>query len=242
MIKVTTEKFQGPFGILLQLIEQEKMDITDIALARIADDYVQYLEANPDISTEEMADFLVIAAKLLYLKSKALLPYLLNEEEEEEISDLENRLKLYKEFVDASRQIAALIATGRFQFSPVFNGKNFNRLPKEEIPAFNPPKNLTADILKQSLEALIAVWEKQEKKLEEKRLEPKISIDERISHIRQLLKAQTHFSFSEFLRQATSRTEIIVNFLAVLELAKQRELTFEQSELFSEIEIIKRGD
>ena len=74
-------------------------------------------------------------------------------------------------------------------------------------------------------------------KLEEKRLEPKISIDERIDHIRKILSNKLRFSFSNFLKAAQSKTEIIVSFLAVLELAKQKELVFEQDELFSEIHI-----
>lgn len=76
MIEFTTEKFSGPLGLLLQLIEGEKLDITEINLAKIADQYVSYLRTLSDTDAEEMADFLVIAAKLLFIKSKALLPYL----------------------------------------------------------------------------------------------------------------------------------------------------------------------
>ena len=71
---------------------------------------------------------------------------------------------------------------------------------------------------------------------------PKVSIDERIIHIRTLLAKKLRFSFSKFLQQAKSRTEVIVSFLAVLELAKQRELIFEQEELFSEIHVLFRDD
>ncbi|MFA7088208.1 MAG: segregation/condensation protein A, partial [Patescibacteria group bacterium] len=71
MMEITTEKFSGPFGLLLTLIESEEMDITEVSLAKIADEYVNYIRAAQDINPEEMADFLVIAAKLLFIKSKA---------------------------------------------------------------------------------------------------------------------------------------------------------------------------
>src|SRR5574344_1562914 len=109
MMELKLEKFEGPLGILLKLIEQEELDITEIALASIADEFLAYVETSENIGPEEMADFLVMAARLLYIKSKALLPYLVSAEEEEEITELENQLKMYKEFVDASSKIAQLV-------------------------------------------------------------------------------------------------------------------------------------
>ena len=67
--KIRLEKFEGPLDLLLQLIEQEEMDITQVALAKVTDQYLEYLSSSPDIPTEELADFLVIAAKLLLIKS-----------------------------------------------------------------------------------------------------------------------------------------------------------------------------
>ncbi|RLC38634.1 chromosome segregation protein ScpA, partial [Candidatus Falkowbacteria bacterium] len=75
-MNIKLEKFEGPLSLLLKLIEREEMDITDISLARVAEDYVAYIREVENINPEEMADFLVVAAKLLLIKSKALLPYL----------------------------------------------------------------------------------------------------------------------------------------------------------------------
>lgn len=241
MMEITTEKFQGPLGILLKLIEQEEMDITEIALAKIADEYLAYIETAGNIGPEEMADFLVIAAKLLFIKSKALLPYLISAEEEEEITELEGRLRMYKEFIEASVKIAELIGAKKFLFSPLVLNKNFRRF-KVATPAFNAPSNLDSALLQEKFLALLGRLMVKEEKLDEKRLEPKISIDERIDHIRKLLAQKLRFSFSQFLKGAKSKTEVIVSFLAVLELAKQRELLFEQGELFSEIHVLFRDD
>ena len=92
----TTEKFSGPLGLLISMIEGEEMDITEIALAKIADDYVNYIRSAENIDPDEMADFLVVAAKLLFIKSKALLPYLYTAEDEAEVDDLEKQLRMYK--------------------------------------------------------------------------------------------------------------------------------------------------
>lgn len=246
MMDVTTEKFSGPFALLLSLIESEEMDITEIALAKIADDYVNYIRAARDIDPEEMADFLVIAAKLLFIKSKALLPYLYSAEEDEEINELERQLRMYKEFVEASRKIKEIIAGENFLFlPPITSGKH--RRAQFNLPVFSPPAKITAVILRDKFLAVLAGWEAQllrekEEKLAEMTLEPKISIDEKIFFIKKMLLDKIRVNFSKLLAAAGTKTEVIVSFLAVLELAKQKELIFEQTELFSEIHISKFRD
>jgi len=239
MMDFTTEKFSGPLGLLLNLIESEEMDITEIALAKIADEYVAYIRANQGIDPEELADFLVIAAKLLFIKSKALLPYLYTGEEEEEINDLERQLRMYKEFVAASQKVQELVLANRRLFLPPLSK---NRRVQFNLPVFCPPAKISAALLQERFLILLANLEKQlakrqEDDLPEKTLEPKISIDERIASIRQMLLDKIKVNFSKLLAAATTRTEVIVNFLAILELTKQKELFFEQEELFSEIYI-----
>jgi len=239
MIDINTEKFSGPLGLLLSMIESEEMDITEIALAKIADDYVEYVRSAENIDSEEMADFLVIAAKLLFIKSKALLPYLYAKEDEDESDDLEKQLRMYKEFVAASLGVKSLFAAGtRLYILPL--GKN-RRLQSSE-PMFTPPGKLNKEMLRDRFAALLAVLEEELKKREEAKLptatlEPKISIDDKIASIRSMIMDKARVSFSKLLASAETRTEIIVSFLAVLELAKQKELKFEQEGLFCEIMI-----
>lgn len=234
MIEVATEKFSGPLGLLLSLIESEEMDITEISLAKIADEYVKRLREASDIDPEEMADFLVVAAKLLYIKSKALLPYLYTDEEEE-IDDLERQLRMYKEFIAASEKVKKIILSGRWLFVPPLNK---SRRQQFNLPAFSPPTKLTVEILHDKFSALVVLIEKsREKPLEERSLEVQINIEEKIGLLKRMLVDKLKVNFTRLLATATSRTEVIVSFLAVLELAKQRELFFEQAELFSEIHI-----
>lgn len=236
----TTEKFSGPLGLLLSLIESEEMDITEIALAKIADEYVNYIRSAKDIEADEMADFLVVAAKLLLIKSKALLPYLYTKEDVEEVEDLEKQLRMYKEFISASQKIKETIATKKFLFLPPLIK---NRRHQFNLPVFTAPTKVNADILHTVLIRILTNLEEQEKqknkKLPEERLEPKINIEDRIASIKKMLIDKIRINFSRILAAAENKTEVIVSFLAVLELAKQKELNFEQEELFSEIHITR---
>jgi segregation and condensation protein A len=237
MHEVKLEQFTGPLGLLLRLIEKEELDITELSLAKIADNYVDYIQANKNIPDEELADFLVLAARLLYIKSKALLPYLVFDDPEDNEDDLERQLKMYQEFVTASEVLAVLIGRKKFLFAPSALNRNWRRRQIVK-PKFVAPKNLTAELLAARYEEILDRLAATVKFLPEESLEAKISIDERIISIRNLLGKQLRFSFSKFLKTAKNRTEVVVNFLAVLELAKQHELVFEQDGLFTEIQIV----
>lgn len=235
MLEVTTEKFSGPLGLLLSLIESEEMDITEVNLAKIADEYVNYIRSGININPEEMADFLVVAAKLLYIKSKALLPYLYTSEEDEEINDLEKQLRMYKEFVNASQKIKEIISAKNFLFLPPLSK---SRRQQFELPVFSAPNNLDSERLKMIFSRLLEKLVKEQAEvLPERILEPKINIEDKISLIKKLLLDKIKVNFSRLLESAGTKTEVIVSFLALLELAKQRELFFEQAELFSDIHI-----
>jgi segregation and condensation protein A len=239
MIEFQTEKFSGPLGLLLSMIETEKMDITEINLAKIADDYVSYIKQLENIDPEELSDFLVVAAKLLYIKSKALLPYLVIDDEEDDGADLERQLKMYKEFVDASLKIKDIISSGDFSFIPETNKP---RRQEEEVISFLPPAKTTISDLHAKMSSLIKELEKEiEKRLPEEKLPPKINIEEKIFLIKDMLIKKARVSFSELVSQAKDKTEKIVSFLAVLELAKQEQLVFEQADIFSEIHILNNN-
>ena len=240
MMDFTTEKFSGPLGLLLSMIEGEEMDITEIALAKIADDYVNYIRSAENIDPDEMADFLVVAAKLLFIKSKALLPYLYTAEDEAEVDDLEKQLRMYKEFVTASQKIKDMVLEKHFQFLPPIIK---NRRHQFNLPVFTAPTKINPEILHEIFLKLITVLEKQkEEKLPESHLEPKINIEDRIASIKKMLFDKIRINFSKILSAAQNKTEVIVSFLAVLELAKQKELYFEQDELFSEIHISRQDN
>ncbi len=232
MIDVKLDKFQGPLSLLLQIIEKEEMDITSVNLTKIADEYLEYIKNSPDILPESMADFLLMAARLLYIKSRALLPYLLSEDDDD-IDDLSNKLKMYKEFVDLSHVLQAIIGKKKFSF--------FRDLPKNKkswafaSDSFFAPKNVDSNVLHSEFKNLLEKVNVLEEKLDERLIIPEISIEDRIVYIKQIVSQKIRISFTKIINEAKSRTEVVVNFLAVLELSKQREIDFVQDELFGEI-------
>lgn len=237
MMNIKIDKFQGPLSLLLQIIEKEELDITSVNLAKIADEYLEYVKRSSDILPESMADFLLLAAKLLYLKSKALLPYLFTEEDQEEIEDLESKLKMYKDFVDLSFKIQKIIGRKKFSFFRELpkNNRRFNLL----VETFFPPKNIVPETLKNQFQKVLDKIEVLEETLEKRTIISEISIEERIFYIKNTIIAKVKINFTKILKEAKSKIEIIVNFLAILELAKQKEIIFDQDDLFGEIFVEK---
>jgi segregation and condensation protein A len=235
MFNITSHEFKGPLGILLNMIEDEKLDITAIALSKIADQYIDYVKLSPEIDPEELADFLVIAAKLLWLKSKALLPYL-EVDDEESVDDLEKQLKIYKEFADASLKILDILKQKNYLFISDIDLKKRRAL--FNLPIFTEPKNLSQAKMKETM-LLVLRRLATEKPLDTKTIEETINLEDRINIIRQLIKKQASFTWQSLIKNQADKTEVIVNLLAILELVKQHELEFEQETLFSEIKILR---
>jgi segregation and condensation protein A len=233
MINYKLDKFEGPLALLLKLIENEELDITEISLAKVADQFVEYIRSAGNIDPEEMADFLVVAARLLLIKSRALLPFLYPEEEKE-IAELEDQLRMYKEFLEAAKKIEALIGKKHFMFAREFNRQSYFAGGH----FFSPPKNLKAEDLPMVLTDLITRLQPMEI-LEEEILERRINIEEKIMAIQNMLLERIKVSFNNVLAAAKSKTEVIVSFLAILELMRQKEVVLSQQDIFGEIIINK---
>ena len=234
MMQFKTEQFSGPLDLLLRLIEKEELDITSISLAKITDQYIGHIRSSPYIKPAEMADFLVIAAKLLLIKSKALFPNLASTELDEETEDLEKQLKIYKEFLDASKKINAIIGKKRFMFPREFDKKALMK----NVKFFSPPKKISADILAMVISDLV-IRLRPILALEEDTIIDNLSIEEKILRIHEFIKTREKMGFMSLLDGSGSKTELIVSFLALLELIKQRIVYVSQESHFMEIEIRK---
>jgi len=229
--KVQLENFEGPLDLLLSLIDESKLDISEISLAKITDQYLYYVKNSENLDLAEIADFLVIAAKLLYIKSKLLLPDVdFGNDAEEDVSDLERQLKIYKEYHDARKVLQKIINKRNFTYSRT-------SLLAKIRPEFLPPKNIKVDNLKFSMERLINSL-KPIFKIPKKLIDRTINIKEKIEHIESLLNKRECITFSEFIKDKNNKTEIIVVFLAMLELIKKQTINAQQEFLFEEI-IIK---
>lgn len=226
MRHVQSHTFNGPLDLLLQLIEREEMDISQISLAKVTEQYIVELQKLEELPADELADFLVVAAKLLVIKSRLLVP---GEVEEEDLGiDLERQLRMYQAFVEAAKHVT----------------KGWNRhkvsYPRDGYasmePIFNPPKQLAPTDLREIFAVVLRELEPIIK-LPQRVMIRTINIRQKIEQVKQLLLEQKQSSFHTLLRDAQNKTEAIVTFLAVLELVKQRTATVIQSDLFGDVSI-----
>jgi len=226
MFQIKAEQFEGPLAVLLELIEKNKLDITQLSLAKVTDDYLAYLERTEGIDLANLSEFLLIASQLILIKSKALLPlFKLVEEEEEEIEDLQQRLREYQKFKKAAEWLG-------------------QRWEKEEMSFSRPESNfkrsefVLPNIKKQELRKIftkIIAEIPTKEALKEEVLEKKASLEEKIVQIKRFLKENIEISFQRTVQGAQGKTEIIMTFLAVLELAKRRVVLVRQQYSFGEI-------
>jgi segregation and condensation protein A len=234
--KVKFEVFEGPLDLLLYLIKKEEVDIYEVNLTRLATQFIEYIETMRLLDLEIAGEFLVMAATLMYIKSRELLPVdqQAQPEGEEEGEDprweLIRQLVEYKKFKDAASQLAVLEERQENVF-PRTPGK-----PEFETEA---PRRSDASIF-DLLNAVNTVLQRFNQRPEQRDIfEDKWSVSEKIESLMRALSERPSLRFSELFAQATSRPEVIVTFLALLELIRLKQLTAVQPEAFGEIEICK---
>lgn len=231
VFEVKQEKFEGPLAMLLELIEKEKLAIAEISLARVADDFLAYVRGLVSPDPEELAEFLVVAAHLMLIKSRALLPALVfSEEEEASLDDLEQRLAILQAIRGASKELRIIEQNGlRIASREAYLGL---------APIFYPPPLFRAEVLADVFSAVAALVPMPEKLAEEK-MKRIVSLEEKISHIRGILQDIVERTFSEIVAGAKGKVDIVVSFLALLELARQKFVDLKQDAHFAEIMIRK---
>ncbi|MDD5693364.1 MAG: segregation/condensation protein A [Patescibacteria group bacterium] len=225
MYKVELEKFAGPLDLLLQLIENEKLDVCELSLSKITDTYLTELK-KMDKSSEELAEFVVIAAKLLYVKSKGLLPSIETAEEEQEIADLEAALLEYQKYKEAAKTFEQILEKNMRSYS--------RQAVPEKVILFSPPKDVNRQKLFEILAKLLA---KNEIKPEEEIIKPvKFSLEEKKGEISRMIH-KGKVSFTSLFKRSTTKAEIIVTFLAILEMVKQKEIVVSQNKNFADFSL-----
>jgi segregation and condensation protein A len=233
MYQLTLEKFTGPLDLLLNLVEEQKLSINEISLANITEEYIQYLKSLEEMSKEELAAFLVIAATLMLIKSRSLIPNLkLSEEEETDIKELEIRLKTYQFFKELSNNLKGIVKSKCHLFGrEAYAGM---------AAVFFPPDDLTAENLNKTLKEILA-FVPQKELLSEASMLRTVSLEDKIAELKDRLEGFMEYSFDEMRKHAKEKVEVIVGFLAMLELIKQGFILFEQKNLFGSINLKKNG-
>jgi len=224
---IKTDSYEGPFEILLDLIEARKLLVNDVTLANITEDYIQHVRAQETFPVEETANFIQIAATLLLIKSKSLIPDLiLTEEENADVDDLKRRLAAYEKVREASRELARLY--GKTTLLPAGE--------RAQEPFFAPSRDLSPDALAEALARVLAAREAIEE-LPEARVKPLISIEEVMDRLAKRVQSAMTLSFKDFAGDKKEKVNVIVSFLALLELVKLGAVAAEQYEQHGDIRI-----
>ncbi len=218
-------EFRGPLELLLDLIEQQKLQVNDISLAKVADEYVSFIEKNAHVALAETAQFVVVASTLLLIKSRSLLPSIeLTNEEEADIRELEHRLKLYAHIRDAAKMLRR--RWGKRAYLPQYVA------PREIV--FAPSNDITAPHLHQTLAQLLAALPSAFAKSPTAHIGREIRLEDVIESLTERMRTSFTDSFKR-VTSGTNRVEAIVHFLALLELVKRGVLGANQQTNFSDI-------
>ncbi len=224
---VRTGSYEGPLELLLDLIEKRKLHVNELSLAEVTDDFINHVRSQAEFPMEEAANFISVAATLLLIKSKSLIPELaLSEDEEEDVEDLKRRLLMYEKTREAARALSLIF--GRKVL--VSRGE---RAPE---PMFAPSRDLNTQALAKAMEDMLRAVEKQEE-LPEVRVRPLVTIEEMMDKLTDRVQSALSVSFKEFSGDAKEKVEVIVSFLALLELVKQGIVDAAQHDHFADIKI-----
>ncbi len=231
--RVKLEIFEGPLDLLLHLVKQNHVEITNIPIAVITEQYLQYLSMMQALDLEIAGEFIVMAATLMQIKSRMLLPpETLTPEEQEEpdpAQELIQRLLEYQKFKQAAEFLGAMEKTRLIQFSR----------PGRPDGEMEQVEELAEASLFDLLNAFSQFMSEIPAEMIHEIIKDEHTVEEKISLLRELIRRQPKVSFAELFANAKSKLEIIATFLALLELIRLKEAGVRQSQLFGEIVIVR---
>lgn len=236
--KVKLEIFEGPLDLLLYLIKKDELDIYDIAIERITSQYLAYIDTFRTLNIELASEFIVMAANLMYLKSRTLLPQNVQPPEEDAEEDdprweLIRQLVEYKKFKDAAQFLHVRDTEGSEFFAAT-----------PEVPDLSAPVDGMPQV---GIFDLIRAFQKVLKRFEDVHtlreiVDDRWTVSDKIDHLLAVVPAGTQVKFESLFDAATSRSEVIVTFMAMLELMKLGFLQVEQERVLGEIVVVRPLD
>ncbi|MGO4370807.1 segregation and condensation protein A [Paenibacillus sp. YIM B09110] len=239
------DSFEGPLDLLLHLIDKAEIDIHEVSISEITDQYMEYLHAMKELELEVTSEFLVMAATLLAIKSKQLLPKPpVFEEEYDEWQDdgLDPRDELIQKLVEYRKfkQIAEQLREKEFERSLVYSREPDDLTPYMKEEKVNPVEGL-------HVSDLVAAFQKALRRAARRNVistiqRDEISVKDRIRDIVEVLKQYETVRFSKLIRENMDKHEVVVTFLAILELMKMKHIRCFQHQLFDDIVIHWRGE
>ena len=237
--KVTIENFDGPLDLLLHLIKEQDIDIYDIKIEEITEQYLDFIRAMKELNLSVASEYLVMATELIEMKSKMLLPKKIVETEDEYEEDprevLIERLLAYKQYKEVTSEFKNLELTRKQVFTK--EPENLSYYAKEQ-------ENKEELGINDLIEAFNELMKRKEldKPIATKITKKELSVTEKVTKIRRILKEKKNVKFEELFEVAT-KEEVIISFLSILEMVKKDEITLKQDSNFKSIVIsLKEGE
>ena len=233
--KFKLNQFEGPLDLLLHLIKITKIDICDIFLSDITEQYLAIMKDIDDVDIEKASEFINMSATLLEIKSKHLLPREPVETDEEDPEErLIRQIEEYKLFKEQSEKLSQIEDVNKLYKAPDDSVGEFKYELPEKLSVDALIKAFTDMMQKMTIKAEVV----QEKKI----VKDKFTVAQKITHIKDILLTRDRFKFTDMFEESYSRSEVINTFLALLELLKRQYITVEQNGLFDEIDIVRNDD
>ncbi len=236
--RVALPSFEGPLDLLLHLVQQHELDILDIPIGFVTEKYLEYLSLLTDLSIDVASEYLVMAATLAHIKSKMLLPEEPKGQDDEELEDegdpreeLIRRLLEYQKYKQAAASLGDRGLVGRDVF-----------LRGTPAPEAEGPAPLAAVPLFSLLDAFAKVLARTEVSIDHEVTVERFSITERIQQLSDLLRTRTRMRFEELFEEGSSRLDLVVTFLALLEMTRLKMTRVYQSEALASIHVELTGD
>ena len=233
--KFKLDQFEGPLDLLLHLIKVTKIDIRDIFLSDITEQYLQMMKSIDDIDIEKASEFINMSATLLEIKSRHLLPVENDEVEEEDPEQrLIRQIEEYKIFKEQGEVLAKIENVSRFYKAPDNTVGEFKYELPDKLSSEALIRAFTDMMQKMTIKAEVV----QEKKI----VKDRFTVAQKISQIKDTLLTKKEFKFRDMFEENYSRSEVINTFLALLELLKRQYITVVQKNLFDDIDIVRNDD
>jgi len=232
--KFKLDQFEGPLDLLLHLIKITKIDIRDIFLSNITEQYFEIIKNADDLDIEKASEFINMSATLLEIKSKQLLPHDEELGEDDESERFFRRIEEYELLKNQSQKLAEIENVDRLYKAPDNSVGEFR---------YELPEQLSLNAMIEAFKSIMQKATVKAEVVQEKKIEKdKFTVSQKLSQIKDILLTKDRFKFSEIFENAHSKSEVINTFLALLELLKRQYITVNQTGLFDEIDIIRNDD
>ncbi len=237
MLELKLANFEGPLDLLLTLVKENKIEIKDIFVSQVTEQFLQYMDQIADLDVDKASEFMAMAATLLEIKSRALLPVLPGLEENEEPPErlLIRQLEEYKLFKEIVSDLKTQQNVDRFYREP-------DRTVGKEVSVIKDHLSVDGFIQAFSKFLLKLQVKQQAENVSRAIVKESFSVSQKIALIREMLRNQDSFYFCDLFEPTASKNEIVTTFFAVLELMKLQIISIKQNALFEQILIEKRPD